>query len=71
MTAKEIMVAECEAWLDMANTLDRWANESRSGGWSTHQVQPNMKAADDCRRRAAKLRDASCSIDMPRFLDPK
>jgi hypothetical protein len=57
MTAiKAILMAECEAWLDMANRLDGWATESRSGGWSTHQVKPNMESADYCRRHAAILR---------------
>ena len=30
--------------------LDRWADESLSGGWSTHQVEP-------MRNRAAMLRN--------------
>lgn len=42
----------------MAQTLDRWAIESREGGWSTHQVQDNRKRADDCRRYAASIRSA-------------
>lgn len=40
----------------LADKLDGWATESRSGGWSTHQVAANRDAADDCRRRAAELR---------------
>lgn len=42
---------------DLANRLDRWADETRIGGWSTHQVKANQDAANDCRRQAAKLRD--------------
>ena len=40
----------------LADTLDTWARQSRSGGWSTHQVEPNMTRANDCRRRAAEIR---------------
>lgn len=40
----------------LADTLDRWANESRSGGWSTHQVDANQDEANNCRRMAAKVR---------------
>lgn len=39
----------------LANRLDDWASESRSGGWSTHQVGANVSAANDCRRIAAML----------------
>jgi hypothetical protein len=42
----------------LAMRLDGWAKESRTGGWSTHQVEANTKAADDCRRAAANLRAA-------------
>lgn len=44
---------------EMADKLDQWAIESRSGGWSTHQVQSNIQAANDCRRQAAELRRAA------------
>ncbi len=27
--------------------LERWAKESLSGGWSTHQVKPMQKKADE------------------------
>lgn len=42
----------------LAQTMDRWATESREGGWSTHQVEDNRKRADDCRRYAAHIRSA-------------
>lgn len=42
----------------LAQTMDRWAIESRQGGWSTHQVDENRKRADDCRRYAAQIRSA-------------
>lgn len=42
----------------LADRCDRWANESRSGGWSTHQVEDNIKTANDCRRYAATIRSA-------------
>jgi hypothetical protein len=31
---------------EVANQLDRWARESESGGWSTHQVNPQRQLAD-------------------------
>jgi hypothetical protein len=49
----------CAALFDtLAVKLDRWATESRSGGWSTHQVDENRKTADDCRRYAGHIRAA-------------
>src|SRR6185312_6233219 len=47
-------LAHCAQLFDtLAKTLDRWANDSRTGGWSTHQVQENIQRADDCRRYAS------------------
>lgn len=40
----------------MADHLDKWAQESKDGGWSTHQVSQNISAANDCRRIAATLK---------------
>lgn len=40
----------------MANTLDDWAEESKYGGWSTHQVNTNIARANECRRMAAHIR---------------
>ncbi len=42
----------------VAMRLDSWAEQSRSGGWSTHQVAENIEVANDCRRSAANLRAA-------------
>lgn len=42
----------------IALRLDAWADESRRGGWSTHQVTPNREMANECRREAAELRAA-------------
>jgi hypothetical protein len=39
----------------LADKLDRWATESREGGWSTHQVEENRSTAIDCRRYAASI----------------
>lgn len=39
----------------VADTADGWAEQSRSGGWSTHQVEANRALANDCRRRASEL----------------
>ena len=40
----------------LADMMDKWAEQSRSGGWSTHQVDANRKAADEARRCSAQLR---------------
>jgi hypothetical protein len=40
----------------LADTLDGWAEESRRGGWSTHQVVANRREANNCRRKAAELK---------------
>ena len=39
-----------------ADKLDQWADESRKGGWSTHQVDPMRAKADQLRREASHLR---------------
>ncbi len=38
---------------DTADLCDRWAEESKSGGWSTHQVDENRATADNLRRQAS------------------
>lgn len=54
------------AFMDrLANTLDEWAVQSRSGGWSTHQVDANAKEANECRRRAAQIRAAIAKATAP------
>lgn len=50
---------QCAKLFDvLAIKLDRWATESQTGGWSTHQVTENLKTAADCRRYAATIRSA-------------
>ena len=39
-----------------AERLDGWAEDSVQGGWSTHQVAANTRAAAECRKMAAKAR---------------
>jgi len=51
----EAALATCHFLNNMADTLDEWAEQSRAGSWSTHQVAANTKAAEDCRRQSAKL----------------
>ena len=41
---------------EMADTLDRWSEGSRSGGWSTHLCGPMEGQADSLRRDASRLR---------------
>lgn len=40
----------------IADIMDRWAKESRDGGWSTHQVEANIETANECRRMAASIK---------------
>lgn len=48
---------EMASYLDQkANLMDDWAEESISGGWSTHQVQAQRDLANEFRRKAAQLR---------------
>lgn len=41
--------------MKMADDIDGWADQSKSGGWSTHQVKANRAAAKAMRERAARL----------------
>lgn len=52
----ERIAEEAAAWDAIADTLDGWAQASRNGGWSTHQVEANEREANAARRRAAGLR---------------
>jgi len=45
-----------EFLLNLADTLDKWAEQSIAGSWSSHQVDANRREADKCRREAARLR---------------
>lgn len=47
-----------EYLMDLADILDSWAEHSLKGGWSTHQVSANEEWANNCRRKAGKLRSA-------------
>lgn len=40
---------------ELANTMEMWAIHSRTGGWSTHQVEANRQQAQRCREEAVKL----------------
>jgi nitrate reductase assembly molybdenum cofactor insertion protein NarJ len=43
-------------WDVMAIELEKWAKQSRDGGWSTHQVDANKREAAHCRVNAAHAR---------------
>lgn len=50
-------LTETADYLDrIASTLEAWANESRNGGWSTHQVDANRREADIARQAAGRAR---------------
>lgn len=44
------MTRDQELLIKVADQLERWANESVTGHWSTHQVDPMRKLADEIRR---------------------
>ena len=48
----------------MADQLDEWARESRTGGWSTHQVDPMTRKADELRRQSAQMRLAIKEVEV-------
>lgn len=39
-----------------AALLDKWAADSVAGGWSTHQVEPMRRRADELRRITGQVR---------------
>lgn len=48
-------IAELQnALIEQANQLDNWAEQSGRGGWSTHQVEPMKKKANELRRIATR-----------------
>jgi hypothetical protein len=54
--ARREAIADAAAYLStVADQLDERAKQSRSGGWSTHQVDANISLANSCRRKAAQL----------------
>ena len=59
MTTEQAKISAAIGFLEaLADRLDGWAMQSRSGGWSTHQVAENNKTADECRRMVASLKSA-------------
>lgn len=46
------------AVLDAATACARWAEQSETGGWSTHQVEANRRLATDLTVRAGRARAA-------------
>lgn len=51
-TAAEQVAGLRETILSAANICEHWADESRNGGWSTHQVEPNRRLAASLRKAA-------------------
>lgn len=41
---------------ELGERLDKWASGSIEGGWSTHLVEANRRAANECRAHASNLR---------------
>ena len=52
LAAAEQVAGLRETILSAANICEHWADESRNGGWSTHQVEPNRRLAASLRKAA-------------------
>lgn len=52
-TTIKLLVLEIER---IADQLEKWATQSVTGGWSTHQVDPMRKEMDRLRLVAAQVR---------------
>lgn len=52
----KILTDNVEFLEKIADTLDSWAKESKEGGWSTHQVEANLRLAKECRRKAGLIK---------------
>jgi hypothetical protein len=55
-TARQIALEAVELLETAADLCDAWAGESQQGGWSTHQVDVQKRAAALYRGHAARLR---------------
>lgn len=60
---QKLMRETADFLLKMADDIDGWAEQSRSGGWSTHQVTANREAAAKLRERAALMYRAANKSD--------
>ena len=58
-TERELLLTAIEQLVKVANQCTAWAIESQSGGWSTHQVQPNNQLAGEIWTKVAYLRRAA------------
>jgi len=52
---------------EIAEQLERWARESKSGGWSTHQVQPQRELADKIYSHLGRLQYSNTMDDSKRW----
>ena len=62
-TKDELLLQAVKVLEATADTCDEWAEQSRFGGWSTHQVQANKDMANKLRREASVLRRGLSRID--------
>ena len=60
---REALRQEADFLDQIANVLDTWADDSRKGGWSTHQVGANQEQANACRREAASIRKRLANLN--------
>lgn len=57
MTAPKTMKTDTQMLVELAAQLEKWATESREGGWSTHQVDPmRRKVQEICDHLSPKLK---------------
>ena len=59
-TLCEELLTVIDAW---AGQLDTWAEESRRGGWSTHQVDPQKRGALELYGLAGRSRRLLRALD--------
>ena len=58
VTIPVVLLHQITTLNDASVTLRKWADESRKGGWSTHQVEANVRLAEKLERQELALRRA-------------
>lgn len=60
MQSIEKIIATCESTCEFlersSQELTNWSVESRTGGWSTHQVERNVRLSMQMSQQASQLR---------------
>lgn len=56
------LTSEYQALLRISDKLNQWADDSLSGGWSTHQVRPMRTLAAEI-RESVRLRNSNLILE--------